>query len=97
LLSGEIDPITPPSWGESVAGHLSRSRHVIAPATGHGVLTSGCGIKMIRDFIDAGTTEGLDVGCVQSLRRPAFFLLPAGPDPAALPDNGSWTSSTERR
>jgi hypothetical protein len=84
VLSGEIDPITPPSWGQSVADHLSKSRHVIAPATGHGVLTSACGMKMIREFIDAGSADGIDVSCVQSLRRPAFFLLPAGPDPGAV-------------
>jgi pimeloyl-ACP methyl ester carboxylesterase len=89
VLSGEIDPITPPSWGQSVADHLSKSRHIIAPATGHGVLTSACGMKMIRQFIDAASVDGLDVSCVQSLRRPAFFLLPAGPDPTAVPGSGS--------
>ncbi len=89
VLSGEIDPITPPSWGQSVADHLSKSRHIIAPATGHGVLLSACGIKMIRAFIDAASVDGLDVSCVQSLRRPAFFLLPAGPDPTAVPGSGS--------
>jgi pimeloyl-ACP methyl ester carboxylesterase len=89
VLSGEVDPVTPPSWGQSAADHLSKSRHVIAPATGHGVLMSACGIKMIREFIDAGTVDGLDVSCVQSLRRPAFFLLPAGPDPTAVPGKGS--------
>ena len=89
VLSGEVDPITPPSWGQSVAEHLSRSRHVVAPATGHGVLTSACGIKMVREFVDAGNADSLDVSCVQSLRRPAFFLLPAGPDPAAIPGKDS--------
>jgi hypothetical protein len=89
VLSGEIDPITPPSWGQSVADHLSRSRHVIAPATGHGVVMSACGMKMIREFIDAGSADGIDTNCVQSLRRPAFFLLPAGPDPTAVAGKGS--------
>jgi pimeloyl-ACP methyl ester carboxylesterase len=89
VLSGEIDPVTPPSWGQSVADHLSKSRHIVAPATGHGVVTSACGMKMIREFIDAGSVDGLDVSCVQSLRRPAFFLLPAGPDPTAVPGKGS--------
>ncbi|MGH9202603.1 MAG: alpha/beta hydrolase, partial [Vicinamibacterales bacterium] len=85
VLSGEIDPVTPPSWGQDVAGHLSKSRHIVARATGHGVLTSACGMKMIREFIDAGSADGIDVRCAESLRRPAFFLLPAGPDPTAVP------------
>jgi pimeloyl-ACP methyl ester carboxylesterase len=89
VLSGEIDPITPPSWGQSVADHLSRSRHVIAPATGHGVVMNACGMKMIREFVDAGSADAIDVSCVQSLRRPAFFLLPAGPDPEVVAGKGS--------
>jgi pimeloyl-ACP methyl ester carboxylesterase len=89
ILSGEIDPVTPPSWGQSVADHLSKSRHVIAPATGHGVLTSACGMKLIREFVDAGNADGIDVSCLGTLRRPAFFLLPAGPDPTAVPGKGS--------
>jgi hypothetical protein len=88
ILSGEVDPITPPSWGQRVAEHLSRSRHVVAPATGHGVVLTPCGMKMIREFIEAGSAESLDVSCVQSLRRPAFFLLPAGPDPTAVAGKG---------
>ncbi len=81
ILSGEVDPVTPPSWGDLVALSLSRSRHVIAPATGHGVVNTGCGQALVRAFIDAGTTDGLDTSCVDALRRPAFFLSPAGPDP----------------
>lgn len=81
ILSGEADPITPPSWGDSVAASLSRSRHVIAPATGHGVINTGCGQALARTFIDAGTADGLDASCMEGLRRPAFFLSPAGPDP----------------
>jgi pimeloyl-ACP methyl ester carboxylesterase len=84
VLSGEVDPITPPAWGQSVADHLSKSRHLIAPATGHGVITTACGMKMVREFVDAGTVDGLDTSCLQSIHRPAFFLLPAGPDPTAV-------------
>lgn len=82
ILSGEVDPVTPPSWGDKVALHLKNSKHVIAPATGHGVINTGCGQAMARAFIDAGTADGLDVSCMDALRRPAFFLSPAGPDPA---------------
>jgi pimeloyl-ACP methyl ester carboxylesterase len=85
LLSGDVDPVTPPSWADAVASHLSHARHVIAPATGHGVVGTGCGQRMIRDFIAAGTVEGLDASCVAGMSRPAFFLSPAGPDPMAAP------------
>jgi hypothetical protein len=85
VLSGDLDPVTPPTWGQSAADHLSNSRHIVAPATGHGVIATGCGLRLIREFIIAGRADGLDISCIGSLRRPAFFLLPAGPDPTAVP------------
>jgi pimeloyl-ACP methyl ester carboxylesterase len=82
ILSGEIDPVTPPAWGEEVAKHLSNALHVSVPATGHGVIGTPCGARLIEQFLDAGSAKGLDTSCVDSLRRPPFFLTPAGPDPA---------------
>ena len=38
VLSGEVDPVTPPVWGESVVKHLSHGKHLIVPSTGHGVV-----------------------------------------------------------
>jgi pimeloyl-ACP methyl ester carboxylesterase len=82
ILSGDLDPVTPPSWGESVVPHLSRSRHIVVPGTGHGAIGTGCGIRLIHQFIEQGSAENLDTSCLEGLRRPPFFLSPAGPDPA---------------
>jgi pimeloyl-ACP methyl ester carboxylesterase len=82
ILSGEIDPVTPPEWGERVAKHLSNSRHLIAPATGHGVMATGCGMRLIAQFLDEGSAAGLDPSCLDSQQRPAFFLNYSGPYPA---------------
>jgi len=82
VLSGEVDPVTPPIWGASVAKHLSRSKHIIVPATGHGVVMTPCGNRIVRDFIEDGSVESLKTDCVGEVRRPPFFLSPAGPDPA---------------
>jgi len=78
VLSGDLDPVTPPSWGAAVSSTLSHSLHVIAPQTGHGVVATGCGIRMVTDFLSAGTTDGLDTACVEAITRPPFFLTPAG-------------------
>lgn len=83
VLSGALDPVTPPDWGAQAAQHLSRSKHVVAAGTGHGVLSTGCGQAMVRAFIDAGSAEGLDTSCASAIARPPFFLTPAGPDPMA--------------
>jgi pimeloyl-ACP methyl ester carboxylesterase len=81
ILSGDLDPVTPPTWGDSIAPHLPNARHIVIPNTGHGALLTGCGARIVRDFIERGSTEGLKTTCLRSLKRPPFFLSPAGPDP----------------
>lgn len=81
VLSGEDDPVTPPMWGEQVASTLSNSKHVIIPGTGHTAGGTGCGQRIMREFIEEGSPANLDTTCVDKVRRPAFFLSPAGPDP----------------
>ena len=81
VLSGEVDPVTPPSWGDQVASTLSNSKHIIIPGTGHTAGGTGCGQRLMREFIDEGSPGDLDASCAAKVRRPAFFLSPAGPDP----------------
>ena len=83
LMSGDLDPVTPPSWAEQAKATLSNSQHVIVPGTGHGTITTGCGLRIAREFIQEGSVESLDTSCIESLKRPPFFLTPAGPDPGA--------------
>jgi hypothetical protein len=81
VLSGDLDPVTPPTWGEAVVTSLSKGRHITVPATGHGVIGTPCGVKLIHDFLDSASSASLDTSCVRSIRRPPFFVTPAGPDP----------------
>jgi hypothetical protein len=82
VMSGQIDPVTPPQWGEEVAKNLSHSTHVIIPGAGHTAGATACGQRIIRNFIDRGSPDGLDISCAAKVQRPPFFLTPAGPDPA---------------
>jgi pimeloyl-ACP methyl ester carboxylesterase len=81
LLSGNLDPVTPPLWGEEVARGLSRSRHLVVPGGGHGVSSLGCVPDLIAEFLDALAPEALDASCVEQLARPAFFTSLQGPSP----------------
>jgi pimeloyl-ACP methyl ester carboxylesterase len=83
VLSGDLDPVTPPEWGETVLPHLANARHIIVPATGHGAISTGCGMRLVQTFISTAAFDELDTGCLEVLKRPPFFLTPAGPDPAA--------------
>ena len=79
ILSGELDPVTPPRWGEHVLAHLPNGRHVVVPEAGHGVSMRGCLPSVIRDFIDAASVKELKTDCVKDYHRPDFFIDYAGP------------------
>ena len=83
ILSGDADPVTPPDWGDAVAKHLTNARHVAVQATAHGVVATPCGQQLIRTFLQRGTAGDLDTSCITTVRRPPFFVTPAGPDPSA--------------
>lgn len=80
VLSGGIDPVTPPRHGERVAKALGASaRHVVVPNAGHGVMGIGCMRDVLYRFVDAATdAEALkvDTACVTSIPRPPMFALP---------------------
>jgi pimeloyl-ACP methyl ester carboxylesterase len=80
LLSGEDDPVTPPSWGEHVAESLTRARHIVVPGAGHITLMRGCVRDLVGTFLDTASVTGLDASCVDALRRPPFFTTYTGPD-----------------
>ncbi len=54
LLSGELDPVTPPEYGDQVAAHFPRATHLVAPGQGHIVTTRGCMGDLVSEFIIAG-------------------------------------------
>jgi pimeloyl-ACP methyl ester carboxylesterase len=81
ILSGGIDPATPPRHGDEVARTLSRARHLVAPNLGHGVSLHGCAPRLIETFVRKASADGLDAKCLERIPRP-LFLLPLGPLPA---------------
>lgn len=83
ILSGEDDPVTPPRWGQEIASQWKNSTAVIVPGTGHGTWASGCVMKLMDQFLNAGNAAKLDTSCAQHVERPPFFLTPSGPDPMA--------------
>jgi pimeloyl-ACP methyl ester carboxylesterase len=72
LISGAVDPVTPPSQAAEVARHLPNSLHVVVPGTAHINMTPGCTAGLIQAFIESGSVAGLDAACVESIRRPSF-------------------------
>jgi pimeloyl-ACP methyl ester carboxylesterase len=80
VLSGGLDPVTPPRHGERVAKALGvRARHVVVPNAGHGVLGIGCMRDVVFRFIDAADDADalqVDAGCAAAIPRPPMFEAP---------------------
>lgn len=72
VLAGDLDPITPPRWGEQIAEGLSESFFVEFPFTGHGSLPSqGCAVRITEEFLDEPGSEPA-TDCVDDIATPAF-------------------------
>jgi len=81
LLSGELDPVTPPEYAEQVKTHFSNSLHLVAPGQAHSVTGRGCVGRLISDFIIAGNFDGLETTCLDQLQPSPWFMSLTGPDP----------------
>jgi pimeloyl-ACP methyl ester carboxylesterase len=79
LLSGALDPATPPVWGALAAKTLTRSKHIVAENLSHSVSPHGCFPRLMADFFQAGNADKLDASCVKNISRPAFFTNFSGP------------------
>ncbi len=81
ILSGDLDPVTPPRWGEAMKAHFPGARHIVVPGAGHNTSMTGCMPDLIAEFIDQGSAAGLDTQCVRTVRRPPFVIDPSGTAP----------------
>ena len=77
ILTGQWDPVTPPSNGDTVARLLPNSLHVVVPSGAHGIRGlegTECIDRLSAEFVERGTTKGLDTACVKNIRRKGFVL-----------------------
>lgn len=81
LLSGELDPVTPPEYAEQVKAGLSNSLHLVATGQGHSISSRGCVGQVVTDFIVAASLDGLDAQCLAQLQASPWFMSLTGPNP----------------
>ncbi len=75
LLSGELDPITPPEFAAEVAAGLGRAQQVTFPGGTHGqAFGSGCANGVIQRFLD-DPLAATEASC--SLEPPDAFIVPS--------------------
>jgi pimeloyl-ACP methyl ester carboxylesterase len=97
VLSGGLDPVTPPRHGQRVAQALGpQARHVVVPNAGHGLMLQGCLRDVVFRFIDAPDSAAalqVDGGCAENMPRPPAFVAPGSvpvqaPGTAVAPGRG---------
>ena len=81
LLSGDADPITPPSYAEQAMVELSNGRHLVGIHQGHGQITVGCMPRIVADFVSAASADDLETDCMQRSFVMPFFTDFSGPAP----------------
>ncbi len=89
IISGALDPATPPDNGELVARTLPNSRHVVVPQAGHdyeGMANAECVTGLITAFVTAGSASGLDTSCVAKVQRRPFQTAPIQTRLVSLPE-----------
>lgn len=77
LLSGEVDPVTPPPAAAALLSRLPNGRHVIARNATHN--SYECLEGLVADFIERGTARGLDASCADRIQRLPFVTSPPAP------------------
>lgn len=81
LVSGALDPVTPPEYGDAVLKTLSNAVHIVVQDQGHGNLGRGCLPKIAAQFIESLDAKKLDLTCVKKIKPAPFFLEFTGAAP----------------
>ncbi|HJU23705.1 MAG TPA: alpha/beta hydrolase [Casimicrobiaceae bacterium] len=73
LLSGGLDPVTPPDYAADVAKGFPNSRQVVASGFGHIVSPHACAPRLVAAFVDNAGFDKLPSDCIE------FFAHSARP------------------
>lgn len=79
LLSGELDPVTPPGYGIRAAEHFIAKRHITVKGQGHNVIEKGCIPRLVKQFLNDLELTDEQVECANHTERLPFFIDLMGP------------------
>jgi pimeloyl-ACP methyl ester carboxylesterase len=72
LVTGALDPVTPPAFAEAVARSLPNATIVIVPEMAHAG-AGGCVEEVVAQFVVRGAMQGVDSSCVREIKAPPFI------------------------
>ena len=73
ILSGELDPVTPPSNGEYSAKSLPNNHHIIVKNAAHTVAMNTCASDIIHEFLTLLNPKTLDESCLEDIPNESFM------------------------
>jgi len=81
MVSGGLDPVTPPAWADALAARLPRSRHLVLRDSGH-VFDGLSGVDTCLDplmvrFLESADPAAVDDSCIAAMKAPAFTVSSA--------------------
>lgn len=73
IISGELDPVTPPSNGDFSDKSLPNSKHIVMKDSSHTPGMGGCAIDIITEFLDKKDPNDLDESCLADIPKASFM------------------------
>jgi pimeloyl-ACP methyl ester carboxylesterase len=81
VISGEADPVTPPSLGEATLAQFAPGVHAIVPRGFHTNTSNPCVASIIAAFLVDPSTGGRDHACLERTAPPPSFFIAAAEGP----------------
>ena len=72
LVTGELDPVTPPRFAENLARAGHHATLLIVPGMAHAGAPR-CVEEVVAQFVVRGSMQGVDSSCVAGIKAPAFI------------------------
>ncbi|OUR59719.1 alpha/beta hydrolase [Colwellia sp. 39_35_sub15_T18] len=73
ILSGDLDPVTPPSNGDYSAKSLPNNHHIVVENAAHTVAMSTCASDIINEFLTSLKPKELDESCLDDVPNESFM------------------------
>ena len=73
ILSGDLDPVTPPSNGDKSAATLPNSHHIISKNNAHIVASTDCAIDIVNEFLETLDPKNVDSSCLDEIPDETFM------------------------
>ncbi|MBT8142436.1 MAG: alpha/beta hydrolase [Gammaproteobacteria bacterium] len=81
LLSGSVDPVTPPAYAEQAMQNMRNSNHIVLEGQGHIQMAVGCMPTILAKFIEQASFEEIETECLNKVKPEPFFIDFNGPTP----------------